>query len=43
MQKVAHESGQVLNDEVTGLPLSFKLVADAVKEELMFMRRPSLP
>ena len=39
MQKLAHESGRVLNDEVTGLPLGVKLMANNAKEELMFMRR----
>ena len=39
MQKLAGESGQVSDDEVTGLPLDPKLVADAIKEELMFMRK----
>ena len=31
--------GQVSYDEVTELPLDPKLVADAIKEELMFMRK----
>ena len=35
VQKLAGESGQVSH---TGLPLDPKLVADAIKEELMFMR-----
>ena len=39
VQKLAGESGQVSDDEVTGLPLGPKLVADAIKEELMFMRK----
>ena len=39
VQKLAGESGQVSCDEVTRLPLDPKLVADATKEELMFMRR----
>ena len=38
MQKLASEPGQVSYDEVTGLPLDPKQVADAIKEELMFMR-----
>ena len=44
MQKHAHESGQISYDEATGLPLDPKMVADAIKEELMFMRKTaSLP
>ena len=39
MHKLAYESGQVAYDEITGLPLDPKLVADAIKEELMFMRK----
>ena len=39
VQKLAGESGQVSCDEVTGLPLDTKLVADAIKEELMFTRK----
>ena len=42
MQKLVGESGQVSYDEVTGLPLHPKLVADAIKEELMFMRKPQV-
>ena len=38
MQKHAHESGQISYDESTGLPLDPKMVADALKEQLMFMR-----
>ena len=38
-QKLADEPGQVSYDEVTGLPLDPKLVADAIKEEFMFMRK----
>ena len=38
VQKRAREPGQVSCDEVTVLPLDTKLVADAIKEELMFMR-----
>ena len=38
VQKLAGEAGQVSYDEVTGLPLDPELVADAIKEELMFMR-----
>ena len=38
VQKLAHESGQTSYDEATGLPLDAKMVADAIKEELMFMR-----
>ena len=39
MQTLAREFGQISCDEVTGLPLRPKLVADAIKEELMFMRK----
>ena len=39
MQKLACEPGQGSYDEVTGLPLGPKLVADAIKEVLMFMRK----
>ena len=39
MQKFAGESGQVSYDDVTGLQHDTKLVADAIKEELMFMRK----
>ena len=35
----AREPGQISYDEVTGLPPDPKLVADAIKEELMFMRK----
>ena len=38
VQKLASEPGQVSYDEVTGLPLDPKQVADAIKDELMFMR-----
>ena len=38
VQKLAREPGQVSYDQVTGLPLDPKLVADAIKAELMFMR-----
>ena len=31
------ESGQTSNDEAAGLPFDTKMVADPVKEELMFM------
>ena len=34
MQKIAHEPAQISYDEVIGLPLDLKLVADAIKEEL---------
>ena len=34
---------EFLDDELTELPLGPNLVADAAKEELMFMRRPILP
>ena len=37
VQKLAREPGQVSYNEVTGLPLDPKLVADVIKEELMFM------
>ena len=39
VQKLASEPGQVSYEEVTGWPLDPKLVADAIKEELMFMRK----
>ena len=39
VQKLAGESGQVSFDEVTRLPLDPKLVADAIKEELIFPRK----
>ena len=39
MQKLAREPGHISYDEVTGLPLDPKLVADAIKKELMFMRK----
>ena len=39
MQKLACEPGHVSYDEVTGLPLGPKLVTDAIKEELMFIRK----
>ena len=39
VHKLAGESGQVAYDEITGLPLDPKLVAEAIKEELMFMRK----
>ena len=39
MHKLAGESGHVAYDDITGLPLDPKLVADAIKEELMFMRK----
>ena len=39
VQKFAREPAQVSHDDVTGLPLDSKLVADAIKEELMFMRK----
>ena len=35
-QKHAHESGKSSDDEATGLPLDHKMVAGAVKKELMF-------
>ena len=38
-QRNAYEPGQAYYDESTGLPLDPKRVADAVKEELMSMRR----
>ena len=41
VQKIAGESGQVSYDEVTGLPLDLKLVADAMNEELMSL--PEVP
>ena len=39
VQKLARQPGQVSYHEVTGLPLDPELVADAIKEELMFMRK----
>ena len=39
VQKLAHDPGQISYDEATGLPLDPKLVADAIKEELMFMHQ----
>ena len=39
VQKIAREPGQISYDEVTGLPLDPKLVAGAIKEELMFVRK----
>ena len=39
VQKHAHESGPTSYDEATGLPLDPKMLADAIKEELMFMRK----
>ena len=39
VQKNARESGHVSYDEATGLPLDSQMVADATKEELMFMRK----
>ena len=39
VQKHAHESGETSCDEATGLPLDPEMVADAVKDELMFMRK----
>ena len=39
VQQRAPEPGQDSYDEVTGLPLDPKLGADAIKEELMFMRK----
>ena len=39
VHKLAGEPGQVAYDEITGLPLDPKLVAEAIKEELMFMRK----
>ena len=39
VQKLAIEPEQVSYDGVTRLPLDPKLVADAIKEELMFMRK----
>ena len=39
VQQHAHESGPTSDDEATGLPLDPKMVADAIKEELMFMRK----
>ena len=38
VQKNARESGQVSHDEAAGLPLDPKMEADAIKEELIFMR-----
>ena len=35
----AHESAQFSHDEAIGLPLDPKLVADTIKEGLMFMRK----
>ena len=37
-QKNVYESGQVSFDGSTGLPLDTKMVAHAIKDELMFMR-----
>ena len=37
VQELARELGQVSYDEITRLPLEPKLVADAIKKELMFM------
>ena len=39
VHKLAGESGHVAYDDIAGLPLDPKLVADAIKEELMFMRK----
>ena len=39
IQKLASEPGQVSYDEVTGLPFDPRLVADAIKAVLMFMRK----
>ena len=39
VQKLASELGNISHDEVTGLPFDPKQVADAIKEELMFMRK----
>ena len=39
VQKNARESAHVSYDEATVLPLDSKMVADATKEELMFMRK----
>ena len=39
VQKLASKSAHVSKDEVTVLPLDPKLVDDAIKEELMFMRK----
>ena len=39
VHKLADESGQVAYDGISGLPLDPKLVAEAIKEELMFMRK----
>ena len=39
LQNSARGSGQTACDEATGLPLDLKLVADAVNEELMSMRK----
>ena len=38
-RKNVYESGQAYCNEATGSPLDPKLVADAVKDELMFMRK----
>ena len=37
-QRNAFESGRAYYDDATSLPLDPKMVADAVKEELMFLR-----
>ena len=39
VQKLARELGHRSYDEVIGLPLDPKLVADAIYEELLFMRK----
>ena len=39
VRKLAGESGHFSYDDITGLPLDPKLVAEASKEELMFMRK----
>ena len=38
VQNIAHKPGQISNDETTGLPLD-PMVADAITEEFMFMRK----
>ena len=39
VQKLARESGRLSYDEVTQLPLEPKMVADAIRDELTFMRK----
>ena len=39
VRKLAGESGHVAHDDITGLPIDPNLVAEAIQEELMFMRK----